>query len=180
LQKEFKEQNNKIKVIQIPFSIRMNISIKDNLSFHSENEQVVFIEETIDFHQSMVMKGMNLFAQRKLIEENNIYQSDFTNEIPSFEMKEKIEPFQEKKKRKIINIKKISSLIYETLCENEEKLNYEKIERLLHEENETATKQRIFMGILHFAHQINIRPDSNEFVQLKSESDDVSVELQKK
>jgi hypothetical protein len=158
----------------------MNTSIKDNLSFHSE-DKVIVMDETIDFHQSMVVKGMNLFVQRKILEDNKIYQTDF-NEIPSlnsFEMNE--EPIQEKiKKRKIINIKKISSLIYETLCENEEKLNYEKIERLLHEENETATKQRIFMGILHFAHQINIRPNSNEFVQLKSESDDVSVELQKK
>jgi hypothetical protein len=158
----------------------MNTSIKDNLSFHSE-DKVIVMDETIDFHQSMVIKGMNLFVQRKILEDNKIYQTDF-NEIPcstSFEINE--EPIQEKiKKRKIINIKKISSLIYETLCENEEKLNYEKIERLLHEENETATKQRIFMGILHFAHQINIRPNSNEFVQLKSESDDVSVELQKK
>ena len=129
----------------------MNSSVKDNLSFHAEKEIKIdkVIEIEFDFYQSRVVNGLNLFEKKKRIDENLVFESDLIT--PSFDVIEddqNEESFGEtleeesrfrqnngfnlkSKNRKRLNIKKISSLIYEKIQEKHGRLDYENIENLI-------------------------------------------------
>eukprot|EP01080_Neovahlkampfia_damariscottae_P006046 gene6046-10047_t len=117
--------------------IKMNISVKDNLSFYKKIDKIE--DQLFDFDQSKVVKGLNLFEKKKQLDENIFFETDLvmpSNDIENLvENHESIDVKMKLKNKKRMNIKKISSIIYDKIQEKNGKLNYENIESMINQGN---------------------------------------------
>lgn len=136
--------------------LKLKDNFKENLI---EEKKEIKVEQPKDpLIYSLLFKDINLFELTKNQDLKKdvptLIEEIMTERCPEIEYKEKIQ------KKICVNISKISNYIREKLNEKLETKD-EEIVNIIHENNEgIITKQRVFMAMVHFAHQNNTKSDN--------------------
>lgn len=144
--------------------LKLKENFKENLLNEKVEKQLKKLNDPLT--HSFIFNDLNLIELKKNQKEkrdvSTLIEEIMVERAPEIEFKEKIQ------KKIRLNISRISNYISEKLNETYETKDEEIVDLIQQDTEASITKQRVFMAMVHFAHQNNTKSENQVSLSLEN------------